>query len=244
MYVLQGSKVLTACWQCIILLCALVTLAEGQASANRYLATPPSLIRVKLGGNVKFVWKFGFGVGQRNLFDEFQWGETDQSQHISNKYITVLNDTLGYKNPQVPRSIRDRLSLVFSNIGTTEMNVAFQIQNVNKGDISRTYGSKVLVWGDDYNYGPISLIGIPIITIRTNAVSAVKGDQVNLHCDADGYPEPYVAWVKGGIVLQNTTTSKTLHITNIATSQAGIYTCTATNIAGSVSHSIDVTVST
>lgn len=87
-------------------------------------------------------------------------------------------------------------------------------------------------------------IGIPIITIRTNAVSAVKGAQVNLYCDADGYPEPYVAWVKGGIVLQNTTTSKTLHITNIATSQAGIYTCTATNIAGSVSHSIDVTVST
>lgn len=124
------------------------------------------------------------------------------------------------------------------------MNVAFQIQNVNKDDASKTYGSKVLVWGDDYDNGPISLVGVPTITIWKNAVIAVNGRQVDLYCDADGYPEPYVAWVKGGTVLQNTTTSKTLRITHILTSQAGIYTCTATNIGGSVSHSIDVTVST
>ena len=74
-------------------------------------------------------------------------------------------------------------------------------------------------------------------------VRAVDGDQVNLLCDADGYPEPYVAWIKNNVVLQNTTTSKTLHISHITTSQGGIYTCTATNIGGSVSHSIDVQVS-
>lgn len=135
------------------------TFLLAEASANRYLATPPRVKLVQLGGNVVFVWKFGFGVGQRNFFEQFQWGETAQSKHISNKYITVLTDLIGYKNPNLPQSIRDRVSLLFSNISTTEMNVAFQIQNVNKDDASKTYGSKVLVWGDDYDNGPISLVG-------------------------------------------------------------------------------------
>lgn len=131
----------------------------AEASANGYLATPPSVKLVQLGGNVVFTWKFGFGVGQRKFFEQFQWGETARNQRISNKYITVFNSTIGYKNPYLPLSIRNRVSVLFINIGTTEMNVAFQIQNVNKGDASKTYGSKVFVWGDNYDNGPISIIG-------------------------------------------------------------------------------------
>lgn len=241
MPVLQATTVLaTSC----VLVCTLVILAGAQSSANRYLREPSSVKRVRLGSNVVFYWRFEFGTGQRNLFEEIQWGQFDSNGYMLDKYISVLEDFLSYKNPSVAQSIQDRLSVLAKNISSREMNIKFQIEKVNRNDASITYGSKVLIWGDEYKSGPISLIGVPSITIYKSSMNVVSGDQVYLHCNADGYPQPYVAWIKNGVVLQNSSTNYFYHIASITTSQAGIYTCRATNEGGSVAHALNVTVST
>ena len=69
-----------------------------------------------------------------------------------------------------------------------------------------------------------------------------KGDDVPLHCDANGDPIPLVTWRKDGRILVQSNTTTSIFITNIELRDAGTYVCTAKNRAGSVSQSILVRV--
>lgn len=68
-----------------------------------------------------------------------------------------------------------------------------------------------------------------------------------LICEAEGYPVPEIAWYKNG---QETTESVRLRILSTGAlqfafaqpSDSGRYTCTATNVAGSTSSSMELIV--
>ena len=53
-------------------------------------------------------------------------------------------------------------------------------------------------------------------------------------CQADGEPAPTISWYFNGTALADTTkyiiTNDTLQIVNVESSDAGIYTCNATNV--------------
>ncbi|KAG8517174.1 Hemicentin-1 [Galemys pyrenaicus] len=65
------------------------------------------------------------------------------------------------------------------------------------------------------------------------------GQKVDIPCSAQGTPTPVVTWLKGGSAVlldgvQHTSNPDgTLHINHALLSDAGIYTCVATNLAGS-----------
>ena len=63
-----------------------------------------------------------------------------------------------------------------------------------------------------------------------------------LECDAAGVPAPLVEWSKDGSVLQLSQTITSFTIANVTPQDAGTYTCTATNPAGSVYITLQVTV--
>jgi len=69
-----------------------------------------------------------------------------------------------------------------------------------------------------------------------------EGDDVPLHCDANGDPIPLVTWKKDGQILQQNNTTTSIFITNIELRDAGTYICIAKNRAGSLSQSILVRV--
>ena len=62
-------------------------------------------------------------------------------------------------------------------------------------------------------------------------VVADVGGEVNLMCNVQGGPNNIFVWKKDSEVLENETTD-TLQLTNVAVSDAGVYTCTVTNAAG------------
>ena len=83
----------------------------------------------------------------------------------------------------------------------------------------------------------------PTVSIGENRTLDVEvGDNLTLHCDANGDPIPLVTWKKDGQILQQSNTTMGIFITNIELRDAGTYFCTATNRAGSISQSILVRV--
>ncbi|XP_054466068.1 hemicentin-1 [Anoplopoma fimbria] len=81
----------------------------------------------------------------------------------------------------------------------------------------------------------------PVLSVPRVDYTAVLGQPVSLECVADGQPQPEVAWHKERRPVVDGThihifANGTLAITSTQRSDAGLYTCTAKNIAGRASH--------
>lgn len=83
----------------------------------------------------------------------------------------------------------------------------------------------------------------PVLSVPRVEYTAVLGQPVSLECVADGQPQPEVAWhkdrrpvVDGGHV--HVFANGSLAIPSTQRSDAGLYTCTAKNLAGRASHDI------
>ncbi|XP_071783895.2 hemicentin-1 [Centroberyx gerrardi] len=81
----------------------------------------------------------------------------------------------------------------------------------------------------------------PVLSVPRVEYTAVLGQPVSLECGADGQPQPEVSWHKERRpVLEGTHirvfANGTLTITATQRSDAGLYTCTAKNLAGRASH--------
>ena len=73
-----------------------------------------------------------------------------------------------------------------------------------------------------------------------------KGDYFELVCSFTGIPAPKIHWEKNGSVLLlgegrriiKTSGRSQLEINNLTLSDAGVYTCSVTNVAGNVTRSV------
>ncbi|XP_067452563.1 hemicentin-1 isoform X1 [Thunnus thynnus] len=87
----------------------------------------------------------------------------------------------------------------------------------------------------------------PVINSETQKYLAPVDSSVTLQCQADGSPSPSVTWHKDGqplseSVRQRVLSSGSLQIAFIQPSDTGRYTCTAANVAGTVSLEMSLTV--
>ncbi|KAJ8038941.1 Hemicentin-1 [Holothuria leucospilota] len=79
-------------------------------------------------------------------------------------------------------------------------------------------------------------------------LSVVVGSSVTLECQGYGYPPPIISWTKDGNEITNSSTrytllpGGTLVISEISTTDAGLYECTVSNIAGEQSRSVTLEV--
>ncbi|EDO30451.1 predicted protein, partial [Nematostella vectensis] len=64
-------------------------------------------------------------------------------------------------------------------------------------------------------------------------------DFLKLTCESDGYPAPTVTWSRDGVVVSQTSV---YYSNSVTRSEAGTYTCTATNEMGSDTTTVQVTV--
>ena len=71
----------------------------------------------------------------------------------------------------------------------------------------------------------------PSVELVPDIAVADVGGEVNLMCNVQGGPNNIFMWKKDSGLLENETTN-TLQLTNVAVSDAGVYTCTVSNAAG------------
>ncbi|XP_076126836.1 hemicentin-1 [Alosa pseudoharengus] len=88
----------------------------------------------------------------------------------------------------------------------------------------------------------------PMIPVGQSELSVIQGFQALLPCAAQGQPEPRVTWEKGGLLVPNlpgkftTLRSGELIIERAEPGDAGVFTCVATNAAGSTRQDIQLSV--
>ncbi|XP_030000348.1 hemicentin-1 [Sphaeramia orbicularis] len=83
----------------------------------------------------------------------------------------------------------------------------------------------------------------PVLSVPRVEYTAVLGQPVSLECVADGQPQPEVTWHKDRRPVVDgahirTFANGTLAVSSTQRSDAGLYTCTAKNLAGRASHDI------
>ncbi|XP_041856289.1 hemicentin-1 [Melanotaenia boesemani] len=81
----------------------------------------------------------------------------------------------------------------------------------------------------------------PVLSVPRVDYTAVLGQPVSLECVADGQPQPEVTWHKERKPMADGAhirvfANGSLAITSVQRSDAGVYTCTAKNLAGRASH--------
>ncbi len=77
----------------------------------------------------------------------------------------------------------------------------------------------------------LSVGASPVITTQPASVVAYQGSNVTFSVAATGVPAPTLQWHKDGVALAGAT-SQTLSLPNVQTTNAGIYTVTASNVGG------------
>lgn len=91
--------------------------------------------------------------------------------------------------------------------------------------------------------------GRPVITNTQNNINSVTGNSVELRCPVSGDPTPRITWRKDNSPIVSDsrhvlTDSGSLVIRSLRASDAGVYSCVASNIHGRSTHSVSVEVST
>ncbi|KAL9965831.1 hypothetical protein ACROYT_G029682 [Oculina patagonica] len=239
MSALQLATVFASCYF------LLFSFTVGLNSGTKFTKEPPRTVYAPFGGDAAFQWGFAFGNSfDWSKFEEIVWGKTDKNDHIRTKYITIVKGGNGGFNPTLHDSIKTRAYWTGNITYQNGCQLVFILRNVTKLD-QTTYGCTTTIFGENVRSGPINLVvqEPPAITNRSNATVDVEdGDSVALQCDAGGDPKPTVSWMKDGKILQSSNTTTTFRIPKIELKDAGIYVCTATNLAGTVSHSVLVRV--
>nr|XP_054596954.1 V-set and immunoglobulin domain-containing protein 10-like [Nothobranchius furzeri] len=73
-------------------------------------------------------------------------------------------------------------------------------------------------------YGPDA----PVVGVQPAQLLYKAGDSLSLSCQAEGFPSPVTEWTFDGQILPNSNNG-VLNLTNVQTSQGGVYTCTLLN---------------
>jgi hypothetical protein len=99
------------------------------------------------------------------------------------------------------------------------------------------------VWIRSFTHLSLSIVSpLGSVVISGNETQFFNsGDDVTLNCTAQGGPNNLFRWQKAGVDLEEENLP-TLTISNITVFQAGIYTCTVNNTAGSDSASVTVNI--
>ena len=75
----------------------------------------------------------------------------------------------------------------------------------------------------------------PRFSIPLTDSGGIENNVYILTCSANGDPTPFVQWSQGGVIFP---TGNNLTFSPLLKANAGLYTCTATNVAGSISETI------
>jgi len=96
-------------------------------------------------------------------------------------------------------------------------------------------------------FPPLPHAAIPQFTVTPHDQSVLEGHTVDFPCEASGYPQPVIAWTRGGSPLpldrrHVILSSGTLRITRVAAHDEGQYECQAISPVGTVRTALQLSI--
>ncbi|KAB5513303.1 hypothetical protein PHYPO_G00249670 [Pangasianodon hypophthalmus] len=101
------------------------------------------------------------------------------------------------------------------------------IPGVARSDFGRYVCSAVNKIGEDSITFTLDVSELPLVSLSQSEVVLNLGDSVSVFCNATGHPTPTIQW------LNSSKNGGMLQIKNVVPSDGGVYSCKATNEAGS-----------
>ncbi|KAB5532960.1 hypothetical protein PHYPO_G00126080 [Pangasianodon hypophthalmus] len=101
------------------------------------------------------------------------------------------------------------------------------IPGVARSDFGRYVCSAVNKIGEDSATFTLDVSELPLVSLSQSEVVLNLGDSVSVFCNATGHPTPTIQW------LNSSKNGGMLQIKNVVPSDGGVYSCKATNEAGS-----------
>ncbi|XP_039204000.1 peroxidasin homolog isoform X1 [Crotalus tigris] len=152
--------------------------------------------------------------------------------------VTLECSATGHPQPRITWTKGDRTPLPNDSRITITPSGGLYIQNVKQeeGGEYTCFATNSL---DSIHATAFIIVqAVPQFTVTPQDRSVIEGQTVDFPCEAQGYPQPVIAWTKGGSQLSVdrrhlVLSSGTLRISAVALHDQGQYECQAVNIVGS-----------
>ncbi|EDM03232.1 rCG62054 [Rattus norvegicus] len=152
--------------------------------------------------------------------------------------VTLECSATGHPLPQITWTRGDRTPLPIDPRVNITPSGGLYIQNVAQSD-SGEYTCFASNSVDSIHATAFIIVqALPQFTVTPQSRVVIEGQTVDFQCEAKGYPQPVIAWTKGGSQLSVdrrhlVLSSGTLRISGVALHDQGQYECQAVNIIGS-----------
>lgn len=152
--------------------------------------------------------------------------------------VTLECSATGHPPPQITWTRGDRSPVPTDPRVSITPSGGLYIQNVEQED-SGEYACFASNTVDSIHATAFIIVqALPQFTVTPQDRAVIEGQTVEFHCEAKGYPQPVIAWTKGGSQLSVdrrhlVLSSGTLRILAVALHDQGQYECQAVNIIGS-----------
>ncbi|XP_043926194.1 peroxidasin homolog isoform X2 [Protopterus annectens] len=161
--------------------------------------------------------------------------------------VTLECSAAGQPQPRITWTKGDRSPIPADPRITITSSGGLYIQNVNQDD-----GGQYTCFAENnldtiHATAYIIVQDAPHFTVIPQDKTVIEGHTVDFHCEAQGSPQPIIAWTKGGSQLPTgrrhiVLSSGTLRISSVAPHDQGQYDCQAINIVGSRTVSTQLTI--
>uniref|UniRef100_A0ACB8GDL9 Uncharacterized protein n=1 Tax=Sphaerodactylus townsendi TaxID=933632 RepID=A0ACB8GDL9_9SAUR len=152
--------------------------------------------------------------------------------------VTLECSAAGHPQPRITWTKGDRTPLPNDPRVTITPSGGLYIQNVAQEDGGEYTCFAANSLDNIHATAFIIVQAVPQFTVTPQDRSVIEGQTVDFPCEAQGYPQPVIAWTKGGSQLSVdrrhlVLSSGTLRISRVALHDQGQYECQAVNIVGS-----------
>ncbi|KAM8809372.1 peroxidasin homolog [Eudromia elegans] len=152
--------------------------------------------------------------------------------------VTLECSATGHPQPRITWTKGDRTPLPSDPRITITPSGGLYIQNVKQEDGGEYACFATNSIDNIYATAYIIVQALPQFTVTPQDRTVIEGQTVDFPCEAQGYPQPVIAWTKGGGQLSVdrrhlVLSSGTLRISRVALHDQGQYECQAVNIIGS-----------
>ncbi|XP_053236757.1 peroxidasin homolog isoform X1 [Podarcis raffonei] len=161
--------------------------------------------------------------------------------------VTLECSATGHPQPRITWTKGDRTPLPGDPRITITPSGGLYIQNVEQED-GGEYACFATNSIDSIHATAFIIVqAVPQFTVTPQDRIVIEGQTVDFPCEAQGYPQPVIAWTKGGSQLSVdrrhlVLSSGTLRISRVALHDQGQYECQAVNIVGSQRVAVHLTV--
>ncbi|NWS49913.1 PXDN protein, partial [Probosciger aterrimus] len=152
--------------------------------------------------------------------------------------VTLECSATGHPQPRITWTKADRTPLPVDPRITITPSGGLYIQNVKQEDSGEYTCFATNSIDNIHATAYIIVQALPQFTVTPQDKTVIEGQTVDFPCEAQGYPQPVIAWTKGGGQLSVdrrhlVLSSGTLRISRVALHDQGQYECQAVNIIGS-----------